>query len=125
MAASVAQGNKKDVIVTRVPCTGSGREIKNGERGTHRGGYYSGGTKYPCAECKGYYAKVKKRLPGKDTNNKPLYEKFANDKVKYVLNTHTRKIEEAKPFTQCAECNANIYTVDFLCELCRDSEDSF
>lgn len=115
MAGSAAQAKNKDTIAKRVPCAGTGRKIAKGERGKQIGGTWSGSIKYECAECKGYYAKVV------DPSTKTL----AASKRVYVLNKHTRKIETAKPFAQCAECGGDIFTIDFLCESCRDSESDY
>lgn len=104
MAGSAAQvkvkKEKKETITIREPCEGSGIQIK-GEKGRKQvGSYYNYSYKYPCPKCGGLYAKTK---DGK-------------------INRHTKKTIKEKPFTLCAECCAEVFTVDFLCEQCRAGE---
>lgn len=126
MAGSAAQAKSKikkesvdkgyGVRSTRVPCPGSGREIKSTESYSRKYKYGGYDYKYNCKECGGVYAKVRKK-------DKSKYITYTNGKPKYFLNKHTRKIENAKPFALCAECNAEVFSIDFLCESCR-GEDS-
>lgn len=124
MAGSVAQTKKKEKPKTkaqiareakeaadkgfgtkskRVACPGAGKPItsEKGKKQVYEQYRYS--WKYPCSECDGFFAKTSAGL----------------------MNRHTRKIEEAKPFSTCAECGGEVYSIDFLCESCRDTQDMF